>query len=316
MALNIFPSDVANELKSYAETASSHCAKARFGKKGEADAAKIKAEQHYDNFKEKSEGLLSDTSCENIKWMLWRAAWYTANTRKGYKGDAEKDKQGVEDQYQKVIQKREVSETLMTNVKEMGWGAAWFAANTIVGYKDDAVRDKANFDVHFAKIHGEVNLAAMNFIMEEAKILSEKPQIVAEQSMVNNSDIQQTMAFKFSVTEGKTTSTSHKVAFSYGVKVGFSAGFFGFADSKYDLSFNFSHDRTFSESINTGTSKSYEFPLSVPAHTKYVAKGVVHEAQMDVPYELVFDFGGAKRSVKGIWKGVAVSKATYQVDKI
>ena len=307
--------DVAEELKSYAEKASSHCAKVRFGKKGEADADEIEAEQHYDHFKERSKGLLSDKSCENIKWMLWREAWYTANTRKGYKDDAKKDKEAVKQHYQRVIEEGEVSTALLTNVREMGWAAAWFAANTIVGYHDDAVRDKANLVAYFAKIHGEVNLIAMNFFTDKAKILSEKPKIVAEETLINNGDIQETMAFKFSVTEGKTSSTSDNVAFSYGINTSFSAGFFDFADSKYEVSFNFSRGHTFEESTNNGTTKSYEFPLSVPPHTTYVAKGMVHEAQMDVPYELVFDFGGAKRSFRGMWKGVAVSSATYEIDK-
>ena len=264
-------------------------------KKGEADAAKIDADQHYDRFQETSEGLLSHNSCENIKWVLWRTAWYAPNTRIGDYG--------------------EVSETLLTNVKKMGWDAAWFATNTIVGYHDDAMRDKANVEQWFAKMKGEITLVAMNFIMGEAKILSEEPKTVAEETLVNNGDIQQTMPFTFSVSQGKTSSTSHKIAFSYGVKTSFSAGFSGFPDIGYEISFDFSHDRTFSESINTGTTKSYEFPLSVPAHNTYVARGMVHEAQMEVPYELVFDFSGARRSVNGIWKGVAVNRPIYQVDK-
>ena len=315
MALVVFPSDVAHELKSYAEKASSHCAKVRFGKKGEADAAKIDADQHYDRFQEKSEGLLSHNSCENIKWVLWRTAWYAPNTRIGDYGAAEQDKQSVEEHCKEVIKEGEVSETLLTNVKKMGWDATWFATNTIVGYHDDAMRDKANVEQWFAKMKGEITLVAMNFIMDEAKILSEEPKTVAEETLVNNGDIQQTMPFTFSVSQGKTSSTSHKIAFSYGVKTSFSAGFSGFADRGYEISFDFSHDRTFSESINTGTTKSYEFPLSVPAHNTYVARVMVHEAQMEVPYELVFDFSGGRRSVNGIWKGVAVNRPIYQVDK-
>ncbi|KAJ7370460.1 hypothetical protein OS493_032024 [Desmophyllum pertusum] len=315
MALNIFPSDVADELKSYAEKASSFCAKVRFGKEGEADAAKIEADQHYDNFKDKSKGLLTDKSYKNIKVMLLRTAWYAANTRKGCKDEAENDKKSVKEHYYNLIKEGEVSETLATNVREMGSSAARFTVDTIVGNKDQAVRDKANLDACFNKIRGDVNLVAVNFFMNEAKILSEKQKVVYELDMVNNGDIQQTMAFKFSVTEGKTESTSHKIAFSYGVKVRFEAGVFGSAESKYEISFTFSHDHTFSSSISTGhgNTKTYEFPLSVPAHSTYVGKGMVHEAEMDVPYELVFDFGGTKRSVKGIWKGVAVSKATFGV---
>ncbi len=155
----------------------------------------------------------------------------------------------------------------------------------------------------------------MNFNMDEAKIVSEKPTVVAKETLVNNGDIQQTKSFKFSVKDGKTSSTSHKIAFSYGVKTSFSAGFSGLADSGYEISFDFSHDRTFSESTNAGVTKSCRFPLSVPAHNTYVAKGMLREAQMEVPYELVFDFAGAKRSVNGIWNGVAVSRPTFQVDK-
>ena len=307
MALNVFPSDVAEELKSYAEKASSHYAKLCFGKKGEAEAAKIEADQHYDHFKKKSEELLSDISRENIKRMLWRAACYAANTRIGNEDEANSDKQNVEEHYQKVIEEGEVSEALLTNVKKMGWDAGWFATNTILGWHDHAVRDKANVDAWFAKIRGKISLVAMNFFLDKARILSEKSKIVAEETMVNNGDIQQTMTLKCSVTKGKTKSTSHKIAFSHGIKTNFSAGFSGFGDNGYEISFDFSQDRTFSESTNTGTTNSYKFPLSVPAHNTYVAKCMVHEAQMEVPYELVFDFGGQKRSVKGIWKGVAVA---------
>lgn len=223
MALNLFPSDVADELKTYAEKASLHCAKVRFGSKGEADAARIEAEQHFEYFKEKSESLLSEKSCNDIKWMLWYAAWYTANTRKGYHGNAAKDKERVDEHYHMVMKGREVSKALATNVKEMGWAAAWYAANTIVGYNDDAVRDQANLAVYFSKIQGVVSLVAMNFIMDEAKILSQRPKIVAREKLINNSDVEQTMMIRFSVTEGKTTSTSHKIGFSYGINTSFSA---------------------------------------------------------------------------------------------
>ena len=61
----------------------------------------------------------------------------------------------------------------------------------------------------------------------------------------------------------------------------------------YEVSFSFSHEHAFAESASMGISQMYQFLLLVPAQTTYLAQGVVHEAQMDVPYELVFDFGGA-----------------------
>ncbi|XP_078370267.1 uncharacterized protein LOC144654019 [Oculina patagonica] len=315
-ALDIFPLDIAKELKGYAAKAASHCAKMRLGNRGEADADKIESKNHFDSFKDKCKGLLSDKSCEDIKSMLWYTSWHAANTTKSkrswqcakrnrYKSDAASDERVIQAKFQDVVSKGEISEALATNVKEMGWNAAWYAALTIVGRRDDALRDKANLDSYFDRLHGDVNLVAMNFIMDEAKILSQKPKVVSEKDLVNRGDVEQTMSFSFSMTEGRTRSTSHT----------FSAGFAGFAECNFQVSFSFSHSHTFAQSTSTGTTTTFEFPLSVPAHSIYVAKGIVYEAEMDIPYELVLDFEGTRRTVRGRWKGVACSKATYEVAK-
>ena len=315
MALNIFPSDVAKELKKYATKFSKHCTEELFGSKGEADAAKIEAEQHFDHFKEISESLLSEESCEEIKMILSSEAWCTAHTMNGNEILAAIEKERVKEHCQKLVEGGEVSKELAKNVAEMGWGVAWYAAHTIVGDKDDAVRDKANLAMYFSKMQGPVKVVAMKFIMDEAKILSQKLKIVARERLINNSDVQQAMTISFTVTEGKTTSVSRTINFSYGIDVSFSVGFFGFATFGFMVSFLFTHGKTFTESINTGISKTYTFPISVPPHTSYRAQGTVHEAKMHVPYELVFDFGGAQRSIKGVWKGVAVSEATFEINE-
>ena len=323
--LEILPFDVAEELKGYATKAAWHCSKMRLGDRGEADADKIEAKNHYDSFKEKCEGLLSDRSCEDIRSMLWSTAWYAANKTKSkrcwrftkrnqYKGDAASDKRGVQAMYQDVLYRGEITETLATNVRELGRHASRLAAHTIVGRHDDAKRDQANLDSYFNKIRGDINLVGMNFIMSEAKILSQTPKVVSEKTLVNNTDVDQAMTFGFSMTEGKTHSASHTIGFSYGINASFKAGFSGFGEINFELSFSFSHSHTFEQSVSTGTTKSVEFPLSVPAHSTYIAKGMVYEAEMEIPYELVFAFGGAHRKLRGHWKGVACSKATYQVD--
>ena len=324
--LEILPLDVAEKLKGYAEKAAWHCSKMRLGDRGDADADKIEAKNHYDSFKEKCKGLLSDRSCEDIRSMLWNSAWYAANKAKSkkcwwlnkrnqYKGDAASDKEGVQAMYQNIVNGGEITEALATNVRELGWNAAQLAAHTIVGRLDDAKRDQANLASYFNKIRGDINLVAMNFFMHEAKILSQTPKVVSEKNLVNNSDVEQAMTFGFAMTEGKTHSTSHSIGFSYGINSSFKAGFSGFGEVNFELSFNFSQSHTFEQSTSTGTTKSVEFQLSVPANSTYVATGMVYEAEMDIPYELVFDFGGARRKLRGQWKGIACSKAMYQVDK-
>ena len=325
-ALEILPRDVANELKGYAEKASWYCVKLRLSNRGEADAHRVESKNHFYSFKEKCQGLLSNKTCEDIMSMLLSTAWHAANTTKSqeswyysksnrYKSDAASDKKDIEATYQDVVNKGEISETLARNVKEMGWNAAWFATHTIIGYRDDALRDKANLDSYFEKIQGDVNLVAMNFIMEEAKILSRRPKVVHEENLVNKGDVEQGMSFGFSMEEGRTHSTSHTIGFSYGINTSFSAGFSGFTELSFELSFSFSHEHTFEQSTSTGTTTLFEFPLTVPPHSIYVAKGMLHEAVMDIPYELELDFGGTRRRVRGHWKGVACSKATYEVTK-
>ena len=324
--LEIFPLDVAEELKGYAEKASWHCSKMRLADRGDADADKIDAKNHYDSFKGKCKGLLSERSCEDIRSMLWNTAWYAANKAKSkkcwwftkrnkYKADAASDKEGIQAMYQNIVYGGEITETLATNVRDLGRNAALLAAHTIVGRHDDAKRDQANVDSYFNKIRGDINLVALNFFIDEAKILSQTPKVVSEKNLVNNSDVEQAMTFSFSMTEGKTHSTSHSIGFSYGINSSFKAGFSGFGELNLELSFSFARSHTLEQSTSTGTTKSVEFPLSVPAHSTYVATGMVYEAEMDIPYELVFDFGGAHRKIKGQWKGIACSKATYQVDK-
>lgn len=148
MGLDLFPKDMSDELKGLAEKTSSSCAEKRFGTPGKADAAKIEAGQHFDNFKEKSEGLLSSASCDNIKDIFWREAWYTANTRKRYNSDANRDETAVKQHGVNLIQGEEVSQAFATNLINMGWSAAWYTANTAVGYDDDAVRDSANLALY------------------------------------------------------------------------------------------------------------------------------------------------------------------------
>ena len=332
-ALNILPTDAAKELRDYAEIRCYLCAKTvddrRFRRHARLDEtdAKSDAGQHFISFKEKCEGLLSESTCKDIKSMLKCAGFYSGKIRKGeqcimfynrqyYFSEAEEDKQKMEKYCRDIIDKREISETLANNIKRMGLAAAWLAAYSVFGPEEGKKRQLTQLNTDFERIHGDVKLVNMKFIIDETRISSQRPKLVSERRMENDTDVQQTMKFSFSVTEGRTVSTTHTVNFSYGIGATFSAGFPGIGEINCQLSFNFSHDHSFQECINIASTNSYEFPLVVPAHSTQVATATVDEVQMEIPYELMFDFGGASRSVKGVWKGVACSKATYQIKTI
>lgn len=326
--LNILPTEAAKELREYAETRCLLYArelKKRRHMHDETDGSD--ANRHYDSFKEKCEGFLSERTCKDIKSMLKCAGCYIAKMKKseksrwfwsykGYPSEAEHERKKMENYCQDVIGKREISATLAKNIKKLGEAAAWLAAYSVFGSEEEKMGSEDQLNTDFERIHGDVKLVNMNFITNEAKILSQRPLIISEREFKNDGDVEQIMTFSLSVTEGKTSSTTHTVNFSYGIGATFSAGFPSVGEINCQLSFDFSHNHSFNECISRAITKSYEFPLTVPAHDTYIAKATVYEAKMEIPYELVFDFGGGHRSARGVWKGVVCSKARYDVERV
>ncbi len=316
--INILPTDAAGQAKGCSWRGSWHASNLRKGYKGDAATDEVAFNDYADAFKKKMEGILSEETCNDIKWMFWNAAWYTANTRWLYYGDAQKDKERMEKHYDNIVGSGEVSSELASNLKNMGLAAAWYCANTRVGYYGDAKGDKARFDSYSKKIGGKVNLVGMNFFQDRAVILDEPPLVVHKQTLPNYSDLEQKLTFQFTVSDVTTTTFSQDIGFEHSQTVGFSAGFKAFgvsAETKYEASFTFSVGVSLSESFESGQESSYTFELTAAPHSTYTATATVHEAEMQVPYELVFDFDGVRKSLYGIWEGIAVSEAVFHVEK-
>lgn len=324
--LNILPTEAAKELREFAEKLCLHLAKELKRRRPRLDETDgmSEARHHYNSFKEKCAGFLSEPTCKDIKSMLKCAGSFSAKMKKSeqsvmpwnkktYSAEAENDKQRMENYCQDVIGKREISANLANNIKKVGLSAAWLAAYSVFGSEDEKMRIIAQLKADFERIHGDVKLVNMNFFMNEGSILSERPMVISEGEFKNDGDLEQTMKFSVSVTERKTRSATHTVNFSYGIGANFSAGFPSVAEMNCQLSFDFSHNHSFQDCISRAITKSYEFPVTVPAHDTYIAKATVHEAEMEVPYELVFDFGGGRRSTRGVWKGVACYNTNYTV---
>ena len=317
--VNILPVDVAKEMRESSLAAGWSTANERLGSRSKAKTKKKEWKQHAADFKKESVGILSSSTCSDIKYMFWYQAWRTANIRKGYTSDAKRDLKEVNRLYKKIKKSGEMTSKLASNIKSMGWNIAWYCANTLKGYSGDAKKDKARYKATYAKIHGPITLKDVNFFVDRAKVLSTKPKVIAQQNIINRGSIQQSFTFDFEVFEGRTISVSHEISFTYGITTGLSAGFSVLGngvEGSLEVSFEFTHTHTFSESIDVGETKSYSFPLVAAPHSHYVAKASVTEGKMEVPYELVFDFGGEKKRFYGTWTGVAVSSATYVITPV
>ncbi len=124
----------------------------RFGSSAESKEKKVEFEAKAAEFKARSKNILSDEVCDDIKLMFWNASWATANERKGYKDDAEKDKRGMEEHYENIIDSNEVQMALADNIKWKGWNGSWHATNKLCGYTDDSRADERREKEHFDKI--------------------------------------------------------------------------------------------------------------------------------------------------------------------
>ncbi len=314
--MDILPYDIAEVMKECCLKASSSKANEHFGSRGTAQADKVQFGDLAQSFKKKSDQLLSANVCDNIKEMFWKAACHVANTKAKCKRDAERDMSEMEEACQRIIKAGDVSTQLAKNLRQMGYQAAWYLTNKVSGYTDEAKAPEARYKSDFNKITGDVNLVAMNFFIDKAKSQQAKPKVIAKQNLINNGDIQQQMSFSFTITEGETKSLSFTAGFAFGVKRDIEVGFAGFGKANVSANFEISGSSTSSGCINKGITKTYNFPVAVPPRSTYKAKAMVQEAMMDVPYELVFDFGGKRKSLCGKWRGVAVSSATYTIDNL
>lgn len=320
--MNVFPADVAEDLMKCAMAIGRNYAGERYQKTdSELGHPKELLKKHTENFTTKMEGLLSADTFEDIKMMFLIQAWSIKVL--GRNGASKLNGNDLEEEMYGRIQRRgELSDALASAIRSMGSNIAWYTANQTVkaeyGGKDYTKNYEKKYKEDYGKICGEVNIVAIKFDTDKAKILASQPKVLAQQSLKNNSDIQQQMTFSFSVTKGTTKTTSNQIAFNCGVKAGIQAGFSLAVEGKatFEANLEISGSHTSGTSIQNGTTKTYTFPLNVPGKSIYEAKGIVFEAEMEVPYELKLDFGGATKSIRGIWTGVAVSTATYEVNPI
>ena len=317
--INILPQDAAKDLKDCAWAAGWYAANIRAGYNGDAANDKANLRRHAENFKDKMAGIISSGTVKNIREMFEYSSWHTANTRVGYHSDARRDRDRVNSEYDAIRRSGELSSSLIRNIREMGWAAAWHGANTRAGYSDDARRDRRRFNDYFDDIRGNVELVGVNFMNDDFSVTQTAPNVVYRKRLPNCGSTQLQSECTYEESIGRTITYTHEVGFDYTITTGFSTGinFFGLGgDVNFEASFTFSSSFSFSESIERTTTRSYTFTLTAAPDTTNTGEATVQEATGSVPYELVFDFGGVRKTVPGTWTGVAVSTVIFQAREV
>jgi len=311
--LNIVPNDVAGLMKECACSAGWYTANIRYGYDNDAAADLVRYNSYKAEFAQLAEDLLSADVSLDIAEMFMSSAWAAANERKGYSGDAAADRERMGEWLALVKASGQMTDDLAQNIFEMGWSAAWATANGRWGY--DNSNDVARMNSYYDDIRGQYNLIAMNFFDEHAVLVKEQKTLIAQQELVNSVANDQSMIFSFEVTQGTTSETSHSFNFDMDITAEIKARFLIFFKVTFGVEFGIGAELGWAKSLSSGTTKKYTFPLTVPAGETNTATANIQEGTMEVPYEVVFLCDGEEQRLTGLWKGTAVSTATYEVSE-
>lgn len=113
---------------------------------------------------------------------------------------------------------------------------------------------------------GEVVIKDMVFKTDNAIIGTVRPVVIGRQILENQSDIEQSMTFSVSKTEGRTSSISTEITFEYSISPHFKIGFASFAEFGFQLDLGRTETNSLSQEVTETETKTYTYPLVVPAH--------------------------------------------------
>ena len=125
---------------------------------------------------------------------------------------------------------------------------------------------------------------------------------------------QKTPELTLSETVQYTWTYTHTVGFQHTINAGININVIkDVLGINFGMSFQFSESRSIATSLTRSITRAETWSMTVPPQSTYGGKAIVHELEADVPYDLVFDFGGTQKVVHGMWNGVLVSQVNSEV---
>ncbi|KAK0491954.1 hemolytic lectin LSLb [Armillaria luteobubalina] len=162
-------------------------------------------------------------------------------------------------------------------------------------------------DQWFTMDFEDMVVKGVDYDIAKGKILAVTPHVLANQTLTNNLDDEQEMAFHFSETVTHTSTFQYTTGFTIEVGTEFSVKLPFVAESK--ISVSVSHSNKFTFGRETSFSKMYTVEFPVKAGPKKTVHGVlsVQEGTLEVPYtiHLTSKSTGVWVEAKGIWHGVS-----------
>jgi len=148
----------------------------------------------------------------------------------------------------------------------------------------------------------DVPLISVSFKLDEGKVLSNTPAVVAQSTLPNTTSVEQSMSFSVtkSITEESTFEKSAGVSLTVGTS--FDCGIPFVSNGSVSMELTASASWTWGETNSTSQEVQATFPVVVPPNKQVVAKAVLTKSKLTVPYVLTFGDGSTET---GTWFGVS-----------
>lgn len=136
--------------------------------------------------------------------------------------------------------------------------------------------------------------------------MSQVPDFIVNWSYSNGSSVSQSMTTNFGSKASRTSSFTENNSFSLKVSTTIKAKVPFLASGQIQTEVASSHQFTYGESETLEDTRSYNFPLTVPAKTKIIATAKVTQFILSVPYIATLKGKNTGNIIKvaGVWEGV------------
>ena len=162
----------------------------------------------------------------------------------------------------------------------------------------------------------EMTFRGIAYDLDEAEISPPELVVVGNQTLTNNSPLEQTMSFAVNQTIQETSSFQRTVGIE--VQVGRELEVsIPFLTASGSISITTGIEWTTGKSVTRSDSFTATFPVTVEPYGVYTATASVSKSTLSVPYVMFFESNetGAIRESRGTWSGVAYWGLDYEVRK-
>lgn len=315
-ALIKLPQEIAEAAKWFCWNRAWASANSRFGPADRVDGDLHAADQYLEQMQNYADGLLPADVIGNFRELGKYITWAAANERAEYWSDRDSNLANANYHQLELSRKGPIGSSLAAELRHMCGYAGWHAANTRAGYDDTAENDRRRFNQYADDMSGNAKLVSLSFNTSLAQVSAQAPLLVGDLTLNNPTPELQSMSMTFTKTEGRTRSYSHTVGFAVSISSTVSAGFsleVVEASASITVGFEASYSHTWANGQSEQNSRSYTYPVNVPAYSTYRGQAVVHEATMNVPYTMTLSIGGHEWQVQGTWEGAAYSSSTLSI---